>query len=803
MASDAAHARFLPHVGHWTAGIAVHDDGAMSASYHLAGMAAELAGAQAIVAANLRDNQMDRNAADPRIELWDHFVRQDRQDMAALPAIPNWFAARFDAAYRDAQGAGSLYRNDLFLTVVMRPADTLRSGLGALFGASRGAPSCDSHAVSEFEAVLGKMDPSLARYGAQRLSIREKGGVLFSEIAEAMHLVLTGRWRPLGLTMGRLGHLILPERTVFGHREMQIVGEGEPLFAAVLSMKDYPARTSPVMFRPLRQVPFPITLTNSAWFRQKAHALNTIDRRVKAMQSGNDAGRSQILELQQDEDDVMSGRSVYVSHGFSAVVRASSLDELDRRVNQVQNLMSDAGVTAIRETDALLPAFYAQLPGNSGWRPRPGLVKSINAVAMAARHNVPRGQDKGRWGAPIINFRTTGDTEYGFHFHYQNRDVEDLVAGDVGSFKMFGGTGSGKTALLGTLSMLALRVPGARVVIVDKGLGLSVMVKALGGSYLPITYGRPTGFAPLRAYQNVPEDVGHLTRLLRSAILSDGSGDLSSDEDARLVRAIALQMAMPAHMRSIGGVAVMLGQRDKDGAAARLRKWCKGERLGWLLDNDEDRVDLSARIAGIDPSALFEDEVACAALLADFFYRVRKLIDGNPIMLTVDEAWQLEKVEAFRDDMQGNLQEIRKKEGIIGLATQNVGTMLRSPNAENYRRQIPTTIFFGDDSASRADLVDGLGLTEAEFLAVTQELPGLRRCFLLKRPSGSVLCRFDLGGMRGKLAVISARTKTYELMEKLITRHGDSPEAWVPFFEKIAPGMADDPTALITQEAAE
>lgn len=803
MPSDTGHARFLPHVGHWTPGIAVHDDGAMSATFHLAGIAAELAGARAIVADHLRDNQMNRNIAEPRIEVWDHFVRQDQQDMAALPVIPNWFAARFDAAYRAAQGAGSLYRNDLFLTVVMRPADTIQSGFGALLGRSRSRAWCDEKAVADFETVLGKMEAGLVRYGARRLALREKDGVVFSEIAEAMHLVMTGRFRPLGLTMGRLGHLILPERAIFGQRELQIAGEGRPLLAALLSLKDYPARTSPVMFTALRQVLFPITLTNSAWFRQKAHALGTIDRRVRQMQSGNDAARSQIQELQQDEDDVMSGRSVYVLHGFSAAVRAASLAELDARVSQVQNLLSDAGVTAIRETDALKPAFYAQLPGNARWRPRPGLAKSINTTAMAARHNVPRGTYKGRWGAPVIMFRTTSDTEYAFHFHYQNQEVEEMLAGDVGSFKMFGGTGSGKTALLGTLSMLALRTPGARVIIVDKGLGLSVMVKALGGSYLPVTYGKPTGFAPLRAHQNIPEDVGHLTRLIRSAVLSDGAGDLSSDEDARLERAVRLQMEMPAHMRSIGGIAVMLGQRNKDGAAARLRKWCKGERLGWVLDNDEDLVDLTARIAGIDPSALFEDEVACAALLADFFYRVRKLINGDPIMLTVDEAWQLEKVAAFRDDMQGNLQEIRKKEGIIGLATQNVGTMLRSPNAENYRRQIPTTIFFGDEAASRADLIDGMGLTEAEYQAVTTDLPNMRRAFLLKRPSGSVLCRFDLGGLKGKLAVISARTKTYELMNRLIARHGPEPQQWVPRFEEQAPGLADNPTTILIQEAAE
>lgn len=799
MATDRHTKRFLPHVGHWASDIAINQDGSLLAMFHLSGLAAELSGARAIVSAAVGDNQLDRNIADPRIEVWDHDVRQDGQRMSALPPIFNWFAARFDEAYQASQGGATLFRNDLFLTVLMHPEDGLRSGLAALFGGgTKDAPGADDLAVQDFQSVLQRVEAGLFRYGARRLALREQGGVVFSEIAEALHLIANGHFRPLALTTGRMGHLVVPERIVFGHRDWQIMGEGEPLFGAILSFKDYPSRTSPTMFAELRRVPFPITITNSRHFRQKASALSTISLRVKQMQSGNDAAKTQIQELTQDEDDVMSGRSVYVSHHFSVAVRASSLVELDRRVARVQSLLSDAGITSIRETDAIKATFYAQLPGNRRWRPRPGLTKSVNAVGMAAKHGVPRGSVHGRWGAPILMLRTTSDTEYAFHFHAQGAEL--APGEDVGSFMVFGATGTGKTGLLGTLSMLALRVPSVRVVIVDKGLGLSVMVRALGGAYLPVTYGKDSGFAPLLAYQNTPEDVAHLVRLFRAAILSDGKGDITSDEDARLQRGVQRQMMMPPHMRSLAGVAVMLGQRDKDGAAARLGKWCRGQRLGWVMDNETDRVNLSARIAGIDPSDLFKDEVACAALLADYFYRVRKLINGQPIMLVVDEAWQLDKVEAFRDDIQGHLKEIRKSEGVVGLATQNVGTVVCSDNAEDYRKQIPTKIFFADEGAGRVELMDGMGLTEAEFLAVTEILPNLRHTFLLKRPGGSVLCRFDLSNAKDKIAVVSARKSTYALMNRLIARHGADPEVWVPHFEQLAPSIAADPTS--EQEAA-
>ncbi len=800
MATDRHAKRFLPQIGHWASNIVINQDGSLLAMFHLSGLAAELAGARAIISATVGDNQLDRNIADPRIEVWDHDVRQDRQRMSELPAISNWFAARFDDAYQASQGGATLFRNDLFLTVVMHPEDGFRNGMRAMIGGGKGGPDADDLMVQDFQGVLQRVEAGLFRYGARRLALREQGGVVFSEIAEALHLIANGHFRPLALTTGRMGHLIVPERIVFGHRDWQIMGEGEPLFGAILSFLDYPSRTSPTMFADLREVAFPITITNSRHFRQKASALSTISLRVKQMQSGNDAAKTQIQELTQDEDDVMSGRSAYVSHHFSVAVRAPSLIELDRRVARVQSLLSDAsaGVTVIRETDAIKAAFYAQIPPNRRWRPRPGLVKSINAVAMAAKHGVPRGSVRGRWGAPILMLRTTSDTEYAFHFHAQG--AEQAPGEDVGSFMVFGATGKGKTGLLGTLSMLALRVPSARVVIVDKGLGLSVMVRALGGAYLPITYGKDSGFAPLLAYQNTPEDVAHIVGLFRAAILSDGKGDITSDEDARLQRGVQRQMTMPPHMRSLAGVAVMLGQRDKDGAAARLGKWCRGQRLGWVMDNEADRVDLSARIAGIDPSALFKDEVACAPILADFFYRVRKLINGQPIMLVVDEAWQLDKVEAFRDDIQGHLKEIRKAEGVVALATQNVSTVVNSANAEDYRKQIPTKIFFADQGATRADLIEGLGLTEAEFLAVTEILPNKRHTFLLHRPGGSVLCRFDLSGAKDKVAVISARKSTYDLMNRLIARHGSDPEAWVPHFEQLAPSIAADPTT--EQEAA-
>jgi len=801
MTVDRHTRRFLPQIGHWTPDIAINQDGSAFAMYHLAGFAAEMAGARATAAAHLRDNQLARGIASPRIEWWDHFVRQDRQAMAALPEVNNWFGARFDAAYRATQGDGTLFRNDLFVTIVMHAEDTLQSGIRALFGGGASEhPGVRDQMIQDFEAVLRKLEAGLARYGSRRLGLRQQNGVVFSEIAEALHLIACNRFRPLGLTTGRMGRLAVPERIVFGHRDWQVMGEGGLDFGAILSFRDYPARTSPGMFAALRQVPFPVTVTNSCHFRQKAEALSTISLRVKQMQAGNDAAKSQVHELAQDEDDVMSGRSVYVSHHFSLACHAPSLEALDRHVAHAQSLLSDAGITALRETDAIKAAFHAQLPGNLRWRPRPGLTKSINAVGMAAKHNVPRGTFHSRWGAPVIMLRTTADTEYAFHFQVQGS--AQIPAEDLGNCLILGPAGSGKTSLLGSTCLLALRNPSTRVVVVDKDYGLSVMVRAAGGSYLVLPSGSPSGLAPLQGLSDTADDLAFLERFVRGLILADARGDLSAEEDQRLRRAVARQMQMPPPMRGLSGIAVMLGQRAKDGAAARLRRWCRGERLGWAFDGETDELRMDARMTGFDTTALLRDDAVCSPTLAYLFYRTRKLIDGKPIVLAVDEFWQTDRVAAFRDENNDHLKTIRKNDGVVLLATQSARDALNSPNAHTFKQQIPTKIFFGDESASREDLVEGMGLTEAEFLAVTRQLPNLRHTFLIKRPGGSVLCRFDMSGARGKIAVISARRATYELMNALIARHGPDPRDWVPHFERLAPDAADAPAAFRLETAA-
>jgi type IV secretion system protein VirB4 len=796
--ADPSDTRLHPLVGHWDEQILLNADGSLMAVRHVAGFPAELAGAQATLQAAEQDNYLVRGLADERVEIWDHFVRRDRQQMPPLPPTGNWFADRFDRAYHELQDETSLFANDLFVTVVMHPSESMRPLSGWL---GKGSADPEGQFVQDFRAVLQKLDASLARYGCRPLGIREENGAVFSEAAEALHVIANARYRPIGLARQRMGRFLMPERMVFGHTDFHVLRAGAEQFGTILSFHDYPARTRPGMFRALRLVPFPIVLTSAFRFHQRTNAVMRISRRAKQMRASEDAAESQIAELVQDSDDVQSGRSVYVNHHWSAALYASNLEELDRRVAQAQSLLSDVGITSTRESLSLIPAYRAQLPGNRRWRTRPGALKSVNAVSLAAKHGVPRGEERGRWGAPVMVLRTTADTRFNFHFHVQG--TPSIPAADLGHCLLIGRAGSGKTSLMASACLLALRNADVRVVVVDKDYGMSVMVRAAGGSYMVLPSGSPSGLAPLKALQATPDDCTFLKRWLHALILSDGSPtQLTSEEDARLDRAISLQMRMPVQERGIAGIAAMLGYRNPSGAGARLRRWCRGEGLGWAFDNETDDLDMDKRIVGFETSALLRDQLVAAPTLSYLFHRTAKLIDGRPFLLAIDEMWQVDRIASFREENNNHLKTLRKQEGAMLLATQSARDALNSPIAHTFREQVPTKIFFGDETASYDDLVNGMGLTDAEYLAVKQLLPNLRHTFLLKRPSGSVLCRFDLSGAMDKVAVVSARESTYQLMNRLIAVHGPDPKDWVPHYERHAPRLAADPS-LRLPEAAE
>ena len=66
-----------------------------------------------------------------------------------------------------------------------------------------------------------------------------------------------------------------------------------------------------------------------------------------------------------------------------------------------------------------------------------------------------------------------------------------------------------------------------------------------------------------------------------------------------------------------------------------------------------------------------------------------------------------------------------------------------------------------------------------------EDLSTESRRFLIKQGHDAVVAQLDLAGMDDELAILSGRTATVELLDRIRAAVGDDPAAWLPRFHQM------------------
>jgi len=775
---------YTPYIGHAAPGVLLLDDGSLLAMLRVDGATFETADPAVVNSMHAQRNILLRNIASDRVVLQTHVVRT-LEDPAIYPAeqCTSAFARSLDEGYRARLLSNRLFRNELFLSVLLRA--TSRAGLSegniaSLFARRKRGDTARAASPANLDQLAGIVSTliyELHAYGVRQLEMREQNGLMFSEPAEALRLVLTGEHMPVPVVNGHLGGAIYTDRVIVGREAIEIRGAGGSTYAAGFGLREYPAVTWPGMFDAILGAPYRCVLTQSFGFLGKQAAQGIMTRKQNQMVTAQDKAASQTEALTEAADMLASNAFVMGDHHLSLMTFADSLDSLRAVAASARRDLAESGAVIVREDLALEAAYWAQLPGNMRLRSRPGAISSRNFAAMATLHNYPKGAERGYWGAPLTVLRSTGGTAYRFHLHAPTETVKDL-----GNVFLAGPSGSGKTTLMLFLLAMAERQK-ATTVLFDKDRGGDILSRAVGGTYLVLPSGEPSGLAPLKALDATPANVEFIKELVKALVMEPGR-DMLPEDERRLELGVRSVLSLPKEARTLRELRAFLGQADVEGPGAKLDKWCKGGALGWVLDNDEDRVALDAPFLGFDVTAVLDDPVTRGPILSYLFHRVESLLDGRRLVLAIDEFWKVLLDEGFRDLVNDKLKTIRKQNGLVILATQSPADALSSPIAHSIIEQCPTQILMPNTRADAKHYRDGLKLTEPEFLAIREDLTVGGRRFLLKQGNASVACELDLTGLDDEIAVLSGRASTVRLMERLIEQVGPDPAAWLPLFRQ-------------------
>jgi type IV secretion system protein VirB4 len=773
----------LPYAGHFDDETLITRNGDLLQMIRVEGYPFETADSETLNYLHSVRDVMFRSIAGSQLMLYSHVVRR-RVATELVQRQPEGFARDLDKAWKARLAGRRIFVNDIVLTLVRRTPvgkvglwERLTRRLRGLQGDAERA-AAEARAVRELTAARTSLTAALARYSPQVLGRYKGRGGTSSEPLEILSALYNGELQPVLEPSGDAGNYIPYKRVSFGIDTIELRGADAAglRLGAMLSLKDYPASTSPGILDNLLRLPHELTVTESFAFLDRQVAGERIGLSLRRLRAVSEETVSQRQQLMAAREDLVGGGAAYGEHHLTIHVRAATLAELDAAVADVQSAVADFGGITVRESVNLEAAFWGQFPGNADYIARRAMVSTANLAGLVSLHGFPIGDPGGSiWGEPITVLETSSSTPYFFNLH----------KGDLGNFTLIGPSGSGKTVVLNFLVGQAQKfLP--RTILFDKDRGAELFIRALGGQYEVIRPGVPTAFNPLQ----LPDTASNraflhswVAQLAGGSAQQHGGGSRQDPEEAAIIaEAVDANFAQAPEFRQLRYFVELLagGRRPVPGdLAARLGPWYGLGEHAWLFDNPSDETGLQSRVAGFDMTAVLETPTLRTPAMMYLFHRVEERLDGSPSLIVIDEGWRILDDAVFVNRLKDWMKTIRKRNGAVGFVTQSASDALDSRIASTIIEQSATQLFMSNPRAQAGDYCDGFGLTPHE-LELVRTIPDHLRCVLVKQGAASVVARLDMSDMSDILTILSARESTVRQLDRIRAEVGNAPDAWMP-----------------------
>lgn len=748
------------------------------------------------------------------------YVHLIRRKVNSYPAGEGetWFSRYFNKAWRQRCEQRSFYRNDIYISIVcnrfrqggpglLDRAISLVSDLSVQKVTQEDVSAFEEQAKTLYE-TSNLVLQTLADYKPRRLTIQKSSSttnsptIVYSEIARFFYYLINLKDSPCAISELPLDQTLAASRLNFKtvSNFMEVQGLFETKAAAVLSMAEWPAHTSSSMLDEFLKLPVEIIITQSFFFTDRISAEHDMREERRRLSINNEDGTADEdkNEISQGLQDLSRGCTVNGLHHLTILVHVSAssspptiaetsslsfnknkvLSTLNNAVGLLEKAFVNLGVKAVREWFALETFFWAQLPGQAQhFIARRGKIKSSNFAGFASLHNYAIGKSEGNlWGPALMPFETESGSAYHFNFH---REIEGMVAGHTA---FCADTGAGKTTLLAALIAMADKAK-PRVFWFDNREGAKVFMAAMGGQHITLSTQEHTEWNPFQ----LPDTSANRTYLIELLTLMRTcyGGVLIPDDVERFKKTVEENYQLPLSDRRLRNLAWCFGQGQ---LAHDMRVWhgANGyEGANWkVFDNADDHIDfVQCRHYCYEMQQLIKSGTArpeLPVILSYPFHRIEQTMNGNPFIIVLEEGQNLVKHAYWKDKIDSLIMQIRRKNGILIFVTPDAKYLYCE--TDSIQKQTATKIFLPNGEANRADYVDVLGLTEAEFEFI-RDTPPEHRKFLIRRGNESIKAIFDLSDIPEFISVLSSNDKSVRLMNEIRQElKTDDPEQWVPIF---------------------
>lgn len=708
--------------------------------------------------------------------IYSHVIRRNIQ-VENEGEYPKGFLSHLDHVYNKKFENKSFSINEIYLTVLLQPN-------GSLLKKIQSKRQSKSLSVLHEEKILNTVDDLITRtkgvfteYDVSILGIRTENSkrgisIHYSEVLEFISKFVNLADYKIRLPEGKLCDYVSVNRKVFGYRNIEVQINNRKKYGALVSIKNYCPETYAGILDCLYPLNCEFVLTQTFKTQNRTNSIEFINKTKRLMHDGDHA-KSLAAELEYLTDDISSNALSLGESHFSLFLYSDTKEKLNDITGKADSELTNVGITAVVDNLNLECAFWAQIPGNLNYIARKVRLTSYNFAHFTSMHNLPLGKSHGnKWGRETAILTTANNTPYYFNWHYK----------DFGLTTIIGPPGSGKTVVALQLIAESMKVKPS-VYLFDKDRGAEIFVRACGGTYSNIKYGERTGWNPLALDLNDKSNRSFLYEFLKF-LLTDQE-PLNAEEKASVHDLVNVASDLPVNKRTLRNLESYI-YSTLSRHIHSFKRWItdstgrKGEYY-WCFDNDIDDLSIEGKkIYGFDMTEFLDIPEIRPVILSYLFKRIENSLDGSPTIIYVDECQKATEDKYFRKALENYALTIRKRNGIVAMATQQAKKMnVNDAFVEMSQNQI----FFANPKAKKDDY-STFALGDRE-LDIIKNMPQNSGWFLLKRADGSLIARADLTGCDDELAVLSARKETLELMDELIAKYGEAPNKWLhKFYEQ-------------------
>lgn len=476
------------------------------------------------------------------------------------------------------------------------------------------------------------------------------------------------------------------------------------------------------------------------------------------------SGRDSEFEELTEEIDQSGGVNLF-EYRFSLEVMADSLEELEDYITQIQREFQNDQYLVKREDLNQEALFWSKFPGTHTMNPRVHYPTTENIALLSSFPARVRGLSSCSFGdMPWAQFKTDEGDAYTFVPHVDEGDEA------LGNIMIIGGAGQGKTTLIQFLINSCFKYKNFRAICFDRLNGMEAFTRMVDGVYFLGEEMDKMGLNPLQLADK-KKNRSFLGDWLSLLVGAEDKTDARREIDS----AVKMNFEIDKKDRHLEQFVKGVGHSGLD-LRDSFDQWLKEGSNGGLFSSEEDSLSFKKhKLVSFDMTEMLDREAVLGPFLFYLFHKITIEAAGDPFVMFIDEAPAFFRQKMFQPKAKVILDEFRKKNGVGIFAGQNASDFTGQWFAESFKKQIATSIFFPDPTASRSDYIDELGLNETEFKWVTEFRAKKGEHFVLvKRQSGeSVILNVGLACLGDYLSIFNSSARAASAIREMAEGNPD------------------------------